>query len=148
LAKLPVLCFQNPTLIVFQLVKLHIHLTIQCLLYLFLLVLRLLVGQVPSRLGHRAPRDHVNHMSWLSVAKAMSLDSCRRAVNVDSPSQSSYPPSPPKDRDSNPHGLPSRMHRNALRDPQIPPDGKHKFGITCPGALFMETAPGPLKLEK
>jgi hypothetical protein len=25
---------------------------------------------------------------------------------------------------------------------------KHEFGITCPGALFMETAPGPPEHEK
>jgi hypothetical protein len=50
----------------FQLVKLHIHLTIQYLFYLFLLVLWLLVGQVPSWLGRRAPQDHVNQVSlWL-----------------------------------------------------------------------------------
>jgi hypothetical protein len=48
LAKLSISCFQNPNFNVFQLVKLHIHLTIQCLFYLFLLVLRLLAGQVPS----------------------------------------------------------------------------------------------------
>jgi hypothetical protein len=25
---------------------------------------------------------------------------------------------------------------------------KHKFGLTCPGALFMETAPGPPECKK
>jgi hypothetical protein len=56
--------FQNPNLIVFSASKLYIHLTIQCLFYLFLLVLRLLVGQVPSWLGCHAPQDHVDHESW------------------------------------------------------------------------------------
>jgi hypothetical protein len=43
---------------------LHIHLAIQCLFNLFLLVLRLLAGQVPSWLGCHAPQDHVDHRSW------------------------------------------------------------------------------------
>jgi hypothetical protein len=64
LAKLPVSGFQNPNIIVFLASTLHIHLTIQCLFYLFLLVLRLLVGQVPSWLGCHAPQDHVDHESW------------------------------------------------------------------------------------
>jgi hypothetical protein len=110
LAKLSVSCFQNPTLIVFQLVKLHTNLTIQCLFYLFFLVLRLLAGQVPSWLGRRAPQDHFNHRSWCTSCHGVaSLDGCSQAVNVDSPSQSSYPPSPLKDRDSNPHGFPSGL---------------------------------------
>jgi hypothetical protein len=33
------------------------------------------------------------------------------------------------------------MHQNALYDPQIPPNAKHKFGITCPGTLFVESGP-------
>jgi hypothetical protein len=41
-----------------------------------------------------------------------------------------------------------QMQRNALRDPQIPPDRKNMFGVTCHGALFMETAPIPLDHEK
>jgi hypothetical protein len=102
--------FQNPNLIVFQLVKLHINLIIQCVFYLFLLVLQLLAGQVPSWLGHRAPQDHVNHESWcIGCEGAASLDSCSWAVNIDSPSQLSYLPSPPKDRGSNPHGFPSDL---------------------------------------
>jgi hypothetical protein len=48
LAKLSISGFQNPNLIMFSASTLHIHLTIQCLFYLFLLVLRLLAGQVPS----------------------------------------------------------------------------------------------------
>jgi hypothetical protein len=48
LAKLTVFDFQNPNLIVFSASTLHIHLVIQCLFYLFLLVLRLFAGQVPS----------------------------------------------------------------------------------------------------
>jgi hypothetical protein len=44
LAKLPISDFQNPNLIVFLASTLHIHLTIQSLFYLFLLVLRFLVG--------------------------------------------------------------------------------------------------------
>jgi hypothetical protein len=42
----------------------------------------------------------------------------------------------------------ARTHWNALSDPQIPPDAKTFFGVTCPGALFMETAPGQPKPEK
>jgi hypothetical protein len=49
-------------------------------------------------------------------------------VNVDSPSQSSYPPSPPKDRDSNPqvsitepHAPPEPPPRPELRAPPKPP---------------------------
>jgi hypothetical protein len=42
----------------------------------------------------------------------------------------------------------ARMPWNAQCDPQIPPDAKHMFGVTCPGALFMETAPGAPKHEK
>jgi hypothetical protein len=37
---------------------------------------------------------------------------------------------------------------NALCDPQISLDAKHKFYITCLDALFMETKPGPPKHEK
>jgi hypothetical protein len=37
--------------------------------------------------------------------------------------------------------------RVALRDPQIPLMQKHKFGVTCPSALFMETAPGPPSMK-
>jgi hypothetical protein len=55
LAKLPISSFQNPNLIVFSASTLHIYLAIQCLFYLFLLVLRLFAGQVPSWLGYRAP---------------------------------------------------------------------------------------------
>jgi hypothetical protein len=39
----------------------------------------------------------------------------------------------------------TRMHYVILRSHHMQ---KHKFGITCPGTLFMETAPGPLKHEK
>jgi hypothetical protein len=39
LAKLPVSGFQNPNLIVFSASTLHIYLAIQCLFYLFLLVI-------------------------------------------------------------------------------------------------------------
>jgi hypothetical protein len=43
----------------------------------------------------------------------------------------------------------NRTHQNALADRQIPPDAKkHKFGITCSDALFVESAPVPLKHEK
>jgi hypothetical protein len=42
LAKLPISYLQNSNLILFQLVKLHIHLASQCFFYLFLLVLWLL----------------------------------------------------------------------------------------------------------
>jgi hypothetical protein len=41
----------------------------------------------------------------------------------------------------------ANMHRIALRDPQITPDAKHKFGTTCPDALFLETASGKHKQE-
>jgi hypothetical protein len=64
LAKLPVSYFQNPNLIVFSASTLHIYLAIQCLFYLFLLVHRLLAGQVPSWLGCHAPQDHIDHVSW------------------------------------------------------------------------------------
>jgi hypothetical protein len=42
----------------------------------------------------------------------------------------------------------AQTHRNALRDPQIIPDAKHKFGPLCPGALFAESIPVPPELEK
>jgi hypothetical protein len=61
LAKLPISGFQNPNLIVFLSITLHIHHIIQCLFYLFLLVLRLLAGQMLSWLGCRVPQDHVDH---------------------------------------------------------------------------------------
>jgi hypothetical protein len=70
LDKLSVSCFQNPNLIVFQLVKLHIHLTIQCLFYLFLLVLRLLEGQVSSWLGLVLQKITSTMGVGVSVAKA------------------------------------------------------------------------------
>jgi hypothetical protein len=38
--------------------------------------------------------------------------------------------------------------QDALHDPQIPPDEKHKFGLTCLGAPFMEIALGPHEHEK
>jgi hypothetical protein len=108
LAKLFVSSFYNPNLIVFLASKLHIHLTIHCLFYFFLLVLRLLVGQVPSWLGCHAPQDHVDHGSWcIGCYGAASLNGCSRAVNVDSLPQLSYPSSPPKDQGFNPHGSPS-----------------------------------------
>jgi hypothetical protein len=50
--------------VVFSSSTLHIHLAIQCLFYLFLLVLRLLAGQMPSWLGCHAPQDHVDYGSW------------------------------------------------------------------------------------
>jgi hypothetical protein len=40
------------------------------------------------------------------------------------------------------------MHSNALRDPQIPPDTKNKFGVTCLDALFLESVPVPPEQEK
>jgi hypothetical protein len=40
------------------------------------------------------------------------------------------------------------MQRNALGDPQVPPDAKHKFGVMCLGALFFESVPVPPKHEK
>jgi hypothetical protein len=40
------------------------------------------------------------------------------------------------------------MHRNAVHDPQIPPDAKTQDRITCSHALFMETTMGPLEHEK
>jgi hypothetical protein len=61
LAKLLTSSFSNPNLIVFSA---HIHLAIMWLFYLFLLVLRLLTGQVPSWLGCCAPQDHIDHGSW------------------------------------------------------------------------------------
>jgi hypothetical protein len=40
------------------------------------------------------------------------------------------------------------MHRNALRDPQIPPNAKHKLDATCPDALFVKSVPVPPEHEK
>jgi hypothetical protein len=34
-----------------------------------------------------------------------------------------------------------QTHRIALRDPQIPSDGKHKLGVTYPDALLVESVP-------
>jgi hypothetical protein len=39
-------------------------------------------------------------------------------------------------------------HRNALRDSEIQPDAKHWFSTTCPGVLFMESAPVPHEHKK
>jgi hypothetical protein len=39
-------------------------------------------------------------------------------------------------------------NRNALRDPHIPLDAKHKFTVTCPPAVFMETVEGSPEHEK
>jgi hypothetical protein len=39
------------------------------------------------------------------------------------------------------------MHRNALRIPISHGTQKHEFHITCPDALFMNTAPVPPKYE-
>jgi hypothetical protein len=33
------------------------------------------------------------------------------------------------------------MQGNALRDPQIPPDAKHKFGVICTIVLFVKFVP-------
>jgi hypothetical protein len=108
LAKLPISGFLNPNLIVFSASKLQIHLTIQCLFYLFLLVLRLLAGRVPSWLGCRTPQDHIDHGSWcIGRLGTVPLDGCSRVVNVDSLAQLSYHSSPPKDRGFNPHKSPS-----------------------------------------
>jgi hypothetical protein len=40
------------------------------------------------------------------------------------------------------------MQRNALCNPLIPPDEKHKIGVTFLGALFLESIPVPPKHEK
>jgi hypothetical protein len=42
----------------------------------------------------------------------------------------------------------ARTHRNVLRDPQILPDAKHKFGGTCLNVLFVESIPIPHEDEK
>jgi hypothetical protein len=39
------------------------------------------------------------------------------------------------------------MHRNALRAPQIPSDGKHKFGVMCTIVLFVKSVPVPPDYE-
>jgi hypothetical protein len=41
-----------------------------------------------------------------------------------------------------------QMHRNALHDPHIHGIQKHKFSVTCPNVLFMDTASGPPDYEK
>jgi hypothetical protein len=41
------------------------------------------------------------------------------------------------------------MHRNSLHDPHRSHQmQKHKFGVTCSDALFVESAPAPPKHEK
>jgi hypothetical protein len=40
------------------------------------------------------------------------------------------------------------MHEITLHDPQIPQDGKHKFGVTSPDAIFEESTPVPPLHEK
>jgi hypothetical protein len=40
------------------------------------------------------------------------------------------------------------MHYNALRDPQILPDAKHRFDIMCPSALFVGSIPVTDEHEK
>jgi hypothetical protein len=39
------------------------------------------------------------------------------------------------------------MIQNALFDPLITPDAKHKFGVTCPVTLFVQTTLGPPEHE-
>jgi hypothetical protein len=41
-----------------------------------------------------------------------------------------------------------QTHRNALRHPQIPPDAKHEFDVTCPSSLFVESLLVPVEHEK
>jgi hypothetical protein len=41
-----------------------------------------------------------------------------------------------------------QMHRNALRDPHIPPDKNLKFNVTCLGALFVEFVLVPTEYEE
>jgi hypothetical protein len=41
-----------------------------------------------------------------------------------------------------------RTHSNALRDPQIVANAKHKFGVMCLDTLFVEFVPVPHKHEK
>jgi hypothetical protein len=41
-----------------------------------------------------------------------------------------------------------RMHQNALCDLHIPADEKHTFGMTCLDTPFLQSVPGPPKLEK
>jgi hypothetical protein len=39
------------------------------------------------------------------------------------------------------------MNQNALHDMEILLNEKHKFSVTCPNALFMDTALGPHEHE-
>jgi hypothetical protein len=41
-----------------------------------------------------------------------------------------------------------QTHWNALCDPQIPPDAKHMFDITCPDTFFVKSVQVPPELEK
>jgi hypothetical protein len=40
------------------------------------------------------------------------------------------------------------MQWNALRDPQIPPDTKHEFGVMCLVTLLLLSIPVPPNHEK
>jgi hypothetical protein len=54
----------------------------------------------------------------------------------------------PSDHENSASKFHAQTHRNALRDPQIPLNAKHKFGGICHGVLFLETAPSPPEHEK
>jgi hypothetical protein len=56
-------------------------------------------------------------------------------------------PVPPEQKKIARRCFTSRMHRNALRVPQIPLDAKHKFGVMCTVALFVKSVPVPPDYE-
>jgi hypothetical protein len=59
-------------------------------------------------------------------------------VNVDSPSQSSYPPSPSNDQDSNPHGFPSVRHREKASEGSV--QSPHRISISTSRICGSRTA--------
>jgi hypothetical protein len=71
LAKLPISSFQNPNLIVFPASKLHIHLTTQCLFYLFLLLVACLSAAC-------VPASVIQHVSLIFCASCALPCECPR----------------------------------------------------------------------
>jgi hypothetical protein len=82
LAKPPISCFRNPNLIVFSASTLNIHLAIQCLFYLFLLVLLLLAGIILMVWLIVLHKIVYNRWSWCIGRYGTSLEGCSQAVNV------------------------------------------------------------------
>ena len=91
----PFYSIQNPTFVISDWLS-SPYLQFSCLLYLFLLVLRLLAETGALEDGCHAPHDRGSG-GGVSVTKTQSLEGCSRAVNVVS-SNRVIPPLSSKDR--------------------------------------------------